>query len=168
MGEVNSEHIHVGRALKAHRELLGIDLVQMYRARPMGAAFDIRWCESAQKPSAQRIRWYHDTLITAYTAAGSEADVPFGRREQWWDTALDRLLWQDALEIRRGVHWWWAPRQLDGRMGALCYLCTTMIHTYDIKSGATHPMRVAVMEHRDEHWRRLHPQPAIGQNRSTA
>ena len=39
----------------------------------------------------------------------------------------------------------------DAGTGAYCYVCNTLIHAYDLTRGATHPVRLAVMNHRAGH-----------------
>lgn len=147
----NDERIHVGYALRMHRELLGLTRADVVRAIRPDQGFDAAWTENALDPSELRVRWYHDAVLRAYEAKDTKVDIPFGQREQWWCTELDQMLWRAVLQTRRGVHWWWAPRKTPRGSGALCYLCDQLVHTYDLSSGATHPMRCAVMRHRNTH-----------------
>jgi hypothetical protein len=151
MGDFNPERLHVGRALKAHRELLGLSPDQLLAVAPANSGHDVRWCERAANLDEQVIRWYHNIAMDACKLAGAGTQLAFGQREQWWTTAFDDQLWHRAMIERRGVYWWWAPRATPRGTGALCYLCDSLIHTYDIKNGATHPMRAAVMTHRCGH-----------------
>lgn len=142
---------HVGRALVRHRLALGVERDAMIRHAGPGMDHQVRWIENAACPSVLRLDWWHYTMIEAYEALDDPPPVPAGQREQWWSDEIDTDLWHAASLRRRTVSWWWAPRRAPQGTGALCYLCDTLIHPYDIGRGVTRPVRLAVMTHRATH-----------------
>lgn len=152
MTDLNPQNLHIGRALKTHRQYLGVTDLELNEAIKPTTYFEVRFIENAQRAALRGIRLYHDWTMTAYAVCAQPTACPVGEREQWWSDTFDRLLWQDAQGSHRGVHWWWAPRQTRRGAGAYCYLHDALIYTYDIGRGVTHNVRLAVMEHRAEHY----------------
>lgn len=157
MPDLNPERIHIGRALREHRNRLGVSDQDMLTANAEIGMLDVRFAENAQNTSLRMIRWYHDQVIVAYQASAQHPENSIGEREQWWTTRFDYQLWDAAISRHRGVFWWWNPRKTPRGTGAYCYLCDTLIYTYDIGRGVTHNVRLAVMEHRAEHYLSARP-----------
>jgi hypothetical protein len=151
---------HVGRALKARRELLGVTHEQMIAIAGAVRAADIRWIENAQKPSLQRVRWYFGWMSEVAKSTDAWGKIPYAQREQWYDTALDDALWRQAMRDNRTVAWWWGRARNKGRAGAWCYLCQDMVYPYDSNRGMSLPARRAIMHHRT-----THPVPGVPQAR---
>lgn len=152
MPDLNPEHIHIGRALKEHRARLMISDAEIVKATASGTMFDVRFAEQAQNASLRVIRWYHDMVIKAYQTRVNPDEITIGEREQWWTTRFDYQLWDQAVAAHPGVFWWWNPRKTQRGAGAYCYLHDALIYTYDIGRGVTNNVRLAVMEHRAEHY----------------
>ena len=157
MPDLNPEHIHIGRALKEHRNTLMVSDQDMIKVHTGGAMLDVRFAENAQNASLRVIRWYHDLVIQAYQSSTRSDETSIGEREQWWSTTFDYQLWDAAISRHRGVFWWWNPRKTQRGTGAYCYLHDQLICTYDIGRGVTHNVRLAVMEHRAEHYLAARP-----------
>lgn len=152
MTDFNPQQLHIGRALKTHRQYLGVSDLEMNEAIKPNTYFEVRFVENAQRAALRGIRWYHDAVMRAYTTAATPRDTTVGEREQWWSDGFDHYLWDEAVRAHRGVHWWWNPRVTQRGAGAYCYLHDALIYTYDIGRGLTHNVRLAVMEHRAEHY----------------
>lgn len=147
----NPERIHIGRALTAHAANLGIGPAALEEAAGHSAQAEMRWIAAAAEPTVLRIRQYHFILIEAYEAARTRTEVPVPFREQWFTTDLDNVLHTGVLATGRRTAWWWGASRTPEGTGAYCYVCSALIHAYDLTRGATHPVRLAVMNHRAKH-----------------
>jgi hypothetical protein len=151
MAEFNPEHIHIGRALKTHREMLHVDDAALAKALGEAGYVGFRFAEAAVIPSIRVIRWYHGGVLTAFKQRPGGSTVSMGLREQWWATEADSALCRAAYDRHPRSRWWWAPRKTERGAGAYCYVCDTLIHPYDVGHDVTHNARLAVMEHRAAH-----------------
>lgn len=145
------EDRRVGAHIKAHREHIGVSLREIIAAAGAGSDRTIRFVERAERPSIELIEGHHDALMAAYALAEDLSSVPLARREQWYATVDDEVLWQVAMQSSPSVVWWWAARNEQGRRGAWCNICSALVHGYDTGRGLTRPARVKVMAHRLTH-----------------
>lgn len=149
--EYRTELPHVGVAISAHRIALGVRLRDVITAAGVGMDTAIKFVESAKRPSPAMIERHHAALMAAYVTAGTTTDVQVPRREQWWATEQDVALWHASLTAWPSVRWWWGIRRDAEGQGAYCYVCSSMIRTFDVGRGVTGPVRRAVMDHRYGH-----------------
>lgn len=147
----NPEHVHIGRALREHRDALGVTESAMAAAGGEGSRQELMWMVQAAQLSVLRIRRFHWLLIEAYEALDPPVRAPGPLREQWFTTRHDQVLHHQALGSGRRTAWWWGASRTPRGAGAFCYVCSTLIHPYDLGRGATHPVRLAVMNHRAAH-----------------
>lgn len=145
------EDRRTGAHLRAHREALGLTRPDLYAAAHHQHDETLRWTERAEHPALHLIEAHHAALIDAYAAAPAPVPVPLARREQWYTTDADQVLWRAALARQPRVSWWWGVRSDAAPRGAYCHLCQAMIHGYDVGRGMTRRARRAVMAHRYQH-----------------
>lgn len=149
-----TEYFEEGKAgprIKAHRTALGIQLSDLIDAAGPGSETILRHAERAERPALKVIEAHHTALMIAYAAGAGTGATPLARREQWYATELDAILWHRAMEARPQIAWWWGVRSDNTPRGAFCYVCEQMIHGYDVGRGLTRRARAAVMLHRLTH-----------------
>lgn len=146
---------HVGKAIKAHRELLEITFEQLVASDDRSDTKTLAFAERAPLPSIEVVERHHRALIDAVEIKGPTRITQKCRREQWWTTDLDMELWRRASDLSPAVVWWWGIRLKSGERGAWCYLCRSLIHGYDVGRGVTAAARKAVMDHRMDHHDRI-------------
>lgn len=154
------ESHRTGELIKAHRTALGVSFPELLRAAGPGMDEAFRFVEKAQRPAIEMIETHHAALMAAYVGAADAHLVPLARREQWYATSQDAVLWQLAMESNPRISWWWGVRHHDAPRGAWCHLCGSVIHRYDVGRGMTSRARKAVMRHRLEHIEELTAAPA--------
>jgi len=142
---------HVGRALLARRQLVTVSLEDMGRAAGPGNIPDIRWMENAPEPSHRRVCWHYGWVATVAQERNTWRTLPYARRQQWYDTDLDLALTEAAKATAVQRDWWWGQGRLQGRRGAVCYVCAVWIYTYDVGRPMSNPARDALMAHRATH-----------------
>lgn len=142
---------HIGRALEQHRRSLGVTIEQMTDATEVDS-ITLRAIEVAPEPTDSKLRVWWTVLDKALTEDQRNRDTrPAARREQFYTTDADEALFNAAVRRRPGVYWWWGSARTARGTGAVCYLCGTLFHTYDIGRGVTFPVRLSVMRHRADH-----------------
>lgn len=147
----NPERVHVGRQLELHYRHLGISDGEMEQALGNGSAIELKWMVGAVDLSILRIRRFHFAMIEAYERAATRIEQPVPYREQWFTTVRDNQLHDQVAAGGRRTAWWWGASRTQRGAGALCYVCDVLIHPYDLGRGVTHPVRLAVMNHRAQH-----------------
>jgi len=145
------EDRRVGASIRFHRESLGLLFSDLIDAAGPGSERMLRHTERAERPRIDLVEHHHAALMAAYANAGRTLGATLARREQWYATEADRILWHLAMDSRPQVAWWWGVRADPGPRGAWCYVCDRMIHGYDVGRGMTKRARKAVMAHRLEH-----------------
>ena len=83
----------------------------------------------------------HDlrAAIALPRAAVEQADV----------TLRDYRLTAQARNLRPSVLWWWGERVREGRNGAVCYLCGSMVTTWQRSYPTPGVAVAAILDHRD-------------------
>lgn len=147
----NPEHTHVGRALQKHAEALTVTMGMLERFAGPGGKSELEWSIAAHDLSVLRIRRFHWVLIEAFEHLDNKPPTSMGFREQWFTTSNDQVLYHNVLASGRRAVWWWGGARTERGSGAVCWLCNELIHTYDLGRGVTHPVRLAVMNHRAKH-----------------
>lgn len=77
--------------------------------------------------------------------------VPLARTWQDFANAEDDRLTTLARRTHPGVRHWWGRRWHEGRHGAYCYLCDSLITTWDGRHPITAGARAMVSVHRLHH-----------------
>lgn len=155
MAEYGTELVHVGAAIKAHREFLGVPLDEVKRRVSVARVHGVLRVERARRPAVADIETHHQAMIACWVESETAPAVQLARREQWYATEFDTDLWNLAKIISPSVAWWWGVKSGDGVRGAWCHLCGFLIHSYDVGRGVTRPVRLSVMHHRFEHYDKL-------------
>ena len=142
---------HVGAALAEHRENHSVSLDEMREVTPNADAMEFKQIEASPGLDVWFLERHHKALQAAWELTAPRVSITLAMRMQWYTTPADWQLWQQVMEHRPGVAWWWGNRTDLPRSGAHCYACGQLIYAYNVVRGMTKPARRAVMTHRYGH-----------------
>jgi hypothetical protein len=111
--------------------------------------------ESAPNPSVRDVRLWYSVFLATVRSRASWTQRSYAERNQWYATGTDHRLHGQVTREGTRAAWWWGMAKEAPPRGAWCYVCATMIHTYDVSSVMSHAARAAVMDHRAAHIREL-------------
>jgi hypothetical protein len=152
MAEYQCELEHLGAGVKAHREMLGVPFDALKAYVSVGRVHGLLRVESAARPAVAHIEIHHQAMLMAWVESETAPGVQLAKREQWYANEYDEGLWVAAKALNPAVTWWWGVRSQDRARGAWCHLCSALIHSYDVGRGVTRPVRLAIMNHRFDHY----------------
>lgn len=145
------EVYHAGEALAEHRENHGLTLPSLVAVAGGEHAEEFKKIEASPGLDVWFLERHHKALLLAWEVSTPRVMTTLAMREQWYTTPTDWALWQQVMEHRPGVAWWWGNRTDLPRSGAHCYACGQLIYAFNVVRGMTKPARFAVMAHRYAH-----------------
>lgn len=145
------EDIDVGKALREHRENLGVTWADLVLSWVDDMPNTVGQIEDTERPHLYDLEAYHKALMAAWAETRPRVEVARAMRDQWLTTPADWRLWEAAKRVRPSVVWWWGMRSDLKPNGAYCYICERPIWTYNVQAGLSRPARRAVMAHRKSH-----------------
>lgn len=107
--------------------------------------------EGCAQPYTADVRLWYAAFLAEAAKRVSWANRSYAERNQWYTTSADNDLHRQAYTSALRVAWWWGKANTSSPRGAWCYLCSRIIHRYDVSTAMSHAARVAVMAHRAEH-----------------
>lgn len=87
--------------------------------------------------------------------AGFDPALPVAARVQLHRDRYDDTLTMLARVRRPRVLWWWGAGRVEGRWGAICYLCDQLIDTWARRYPITERAKTSIDTHRSAHVRAL-------------